>query len=62
MTEFIGNISDEYDAKYAVSLFQEVLLFTQQSLHSHESDAYQKFVLSQQRLYKIGEGNLAFMI
>jgi homogentisate 1,2-dioxygenase len=62
MTEFMGNISGEYDAKQGSGFVPGgSSLHSTMTAHGPDADAYEKFVLSEQKPYKIAEQNLAFM-
>jgi homogentisate 1,2-dioxygenase len=61
MTEFMGNICGEYDAKGASFGPGCSSLHSTMTPHGPDADSYENFVKSEQKPYKVPESNLAFM-
>lgn len=61
MSEFMGNICGQYDAKGAGFGPGCSSLHSTMTPHGPDSDSYEKFVKSEQKPYKVGDGSLSFM-
>lgn len=57
----MGNICGQYDAKGQGFAPGCSSLHSTMTPHGPDADSYEKFVTSEQKPYKIGEGNLSFM-
>ena len=61
MTEFMGNIAGEYDAKGKGFGPGCSSLHSTMTPHGPDAESYEKFVQSEQKPFKIVEGNYSFM-
>lgn len=61
MTEFMGNIAGEYDAKGEGFGPGCSSLHSTMTPHGPDSESYEKFVKSEQKPYKTKEGSYSFM-
>jgi homogentisate 1,2-dioxygenase len=61
MTEFMGNICGEYDAKGEGFAPGCSSLHSTMTPHGPDAESYKKFVTSEQKPYRIGDENLSFM-
>lgn len=61
MSEYMGNISGEYDAKGKGFGPGCSSLHSVMTPHGPDASSYENFVKSEQKPYKIKEGNFSFM-
>ena len=61
MSEFMGNISGEYDAKGEGFSPGCSSLHSCMTPHGPDADAYEKFVKSEEKAFKTKDGSYSFM-
>lgn len=61
MTEFMGNICGDYDAKGRTFAPGCSSIHSTMTPHGPDFESYEKAVTAEQKPYKIADGNLSFM-